>query len=727
MTRQSEENLSRRNRLGKKDYNARNKKRLKKRLAITKILFTTIVIGLCGRITYLKLEKGNDYEKQVLERMNSTEREIEPQRGNVVDRNNKVVATSTIVYNVILDPSGILESSDDVRKKTYQALANYSKKTVQEIEKLVTDNATSKYKIFLKAISPEDMEKLKEQGVRGVWFEESFIRKYPKNTFAAQLIGFFNKNGEGQYGIEQQYNDFMTGVAGRIFPKLQNGNIVTTEVASPVNGNTVILTLDEVIQQYVEQTMNKYAKEYSALAASAIVMNPKTGEIYAMYSYPEFNPNTYTNLVEQVGKESWTKATDEERSAMLNRAWKNYNIQNPYEPGSTFKPLVVAMALEEGIINENTQFNCTGGKQVFDTRIPCWKTAGHGVLNVEQVLANSCNVGMMDIAEKIPDEMFLEYISRYGFGDITNVDLPSEAAGILHTAKTLGPVEKATGSMGQGFTATPLQMITALSAIVNGGYLLEPFTVSQVIDDNQKIIYEHTSDIKRQVISNEVASKVTHMLEGTLKYGTGVKGSVPGYHIGGKTGTAQKQPRKDNKHIVSFVGYAPINDPEVITLVLFDEIPEDLGVPSKAFKEIMTNVLPYMGIETDNTMENNDSTVAVVPDFKNKNIYEAIDMLAPEQLGYETIGVGKKVVSQYPAPGTKLPKNSVVKFYLETDKPDTIREIPDLKGLTVEEATTLVGDDFKISASKNGKIKSQIPKKGIKIEKGNQIIVQTVE
>lgn len=727
MSGNSNHNLSRKNRTSKKDYAARNKKRLKKRLFITKTFFIMIVIGLCGRITYLKLEKGNSYEKQVLERMNGTEREIEAQRGNIIDRNNKVIATSTIVYNVILDPSGILELPDETRKKTYEALASYAKKSVQEVEKLVTDNSTSKYKIFLKAISPEDMEKLKEQGVRGVWFEESFIRKYPKNTFAAHLVGFFNKNGEGQYGIEQQYNDYMVGSPGRIFPKLQDGNIVTTEVASPVNGDTVILTIDEVIQQYTEQTMKKYAKEYNALAASAIVMNPKTGEIYAMYSYPEFDPNTYTNLVNQVGKEAWNKATDEERSAMLNRAWKNYNIQNPYEPGSTFKPLVVAMALEEGIITENTQFNCTGGKQVFDTRIPCWKKGGHGVQNVEQVLANSCNVGMMDIVEKVPDEMFLEYMNKYGFGDITGIDLPGEANGILHTAKSLGPVEKATGSMGQGFTATPLQIITAFSSLINGGYLLQPFTVSQVVDENQKIVYEHTSDIKRQVISNETAAKLTRMMESVLTHGTGVNGAVAGYHIGGKTGTAQKQPRKDNKHILSFVGYAPVNDPEVITLVLFDEIPDDSGVPPKAFKELMENILPYMGIETDTNMASNDSSVSVVPDFTNKSIYDAVNMLVHEQLDYETIGVGKKVVSQYPAPGTKLPKQSVVKFYLETDKPDLIREVPDLKGLTVEQATTLVGDDFKISASKNGKIESQTPKKGIKIEKGSQIIVQTVE
>lgn len=699
---------------------------LRKRLSVIKVIFIAILGLLIWRIGYFKVVKGEEFEREVLERMSGTESELDALRGNIVDRNNRTVVTSTIVYNIILDPKRILEQDEEIRQTTYKALAEYSKKSVTDIAKLVNDNSGSQYKVFMKHISAEDMESLKKQRLKGIWYEETFERKYSKNELAAQTIGFYN-NENGQYGIEQAYNEYMKGKPGRIFPKLQDGNIVTTEVASATNGSTVVLTIDEVIQQYVEQAMTKYIKQTNPLNAAALVMNPKTGEIYAMFSYPYFDPNTYTNLSKQVGKSYWDSLAGEDQTKLLNRAWQNFNTQHPYEPGSTFKPLIVAAAIEEGYIDENFQFNCVGHAKVADRSISCWKTSGHGLQTLEQVLANSCNPGVIAITQSMPKEKFDEYMKKYGFGELTDIDLPGEAKGQLHNVNKLGPVEKATNSMGQNFTATTMQLLTGFSAVVNGGYLMQPYVVSQVVDPDNNVVYEKVPEMKRQVISNTTANQMAIYMEKVITEGTGISAAIPGYRMGGKTGTAEKQPRGLGKEIISFIGYAPLEDPEVITLVLFDEANEGSGVPANAYKEIMKNVLPYLGISTDMTAEGPAITMSVVPDVTKNDFYTGIERLSAEGLAYETIGVGTKVTGQYPVAGTKMPKGGTVKIYLETDTPNNIVAVPDLAGLTLEEARTKVDGLFKINANQSGKIISQVPKAGTKIEKDNEIIVQTIQ
>ncbi|MGL4345485.1 MAG: penicillin-binding transpeptidase domain-containing protein [Cellulosilyticaceae bacterium] len=707
----------------------KRKKRLNKRLAWVRTFYLLLLIFLVGKVGYIKITKGEEYEKAVLARMSSTEREVEALRGSIVDRHNKTIATSTLSYHIIIDPKALLDPTvtTEKRQNTYKVLAEYSGKSAAEIEKIVVDNPTSQYRVFMKDIPAEDAEVLKEK-VKGVWFQESFIRQYPKEQFASQLIGFYN-NTSGQYGVEQYYNDLMMGKAGRIFPKLQDGNIITTEVAASVNGNTLVLTVDEVIQQYVEQVMNQYIKELNPLNASAIVMNPKTGEIYGMYSYPTFNPNAHTNLAEQLGKDVWNSLSGEDQSKKLYAAWKNYNTQNPYEPGSTFKPLVLSVALEEGLIDRDALYYCSGIKVVADTSIRCWKREGHGTQTLAQALANSCNPAIIEVGEKIPTDIFYDYMVNFGIGELTNVDLPAEEKGIIHAKSKLGPVQKATSSMGQTFTTTPLQLLTGFSAVINGGYLMQPYVVSQVIDAEGNVVKEQLPVVKRQVISDEVSQEVIDYLENAVNTGTGTPASIDGYRIGGKTGTAEKQPRNEGKHILSFIGFAPVEDPEVIALVLFDEIAEGTGAPARAFKDIMKNVIPYLGIESDSDYEAPEVDLSVVPDIKNVDLLNAIDRLATEQLDYELIGVGTEITEQYPVPGVKLPHNSVVKIYTETQSPDQVIVIPDLMGLSVEEAKTVTQGQFTIESrgGTGNKISTQIPRAGAKIEQGHKIIVQTME
>lgn len=700
--------------------------RVRRRLNVIRLVFLTALALLIYRIGYFKVVKGEDFERKVLETMSGTESELDALRGNIVDRNNRTIATSTIVYNIILDPKRILELEEVERQKTYKALAEYSKKSVADIAQIINENPSLQYKIFMKHISAEDMELLKGQKLKGIWYEETFERKYPKNELAAQVVGFYN-NENGQYGIEQAFNEYMKGKPGRIFPKLQDGNIVTTEIASATNGSTVVLTIDEVIQQYVEQVMTKYIKQTTPINAAALVMNPKTGEIYSMFSYPYFDPNKYTNLSDQVGKSYWDSLKGEDQTKLLNRAWQNFNTQHPYEPGSTVKPLIVAAALEEGYVDETFTFNCVGYAKVADRIIKCWKTSGHGHQTLEQVLANSCNPGVIAITQNMPKEKFNEYMKKYGFGELTGIDVPGEAKGQLHDANKLGPVEKATNTMGQNFTATTLQVLTGFSAVINGGYLMQPYLVSQVVDPENNIIYENSPEVKRQVISSATASQMTGYLEKVITEGTGVSAAISGYRMGGKTGTAEKQPRKEGKEILSFIGYAPLEDPEVVTMVLFDEANNGSGVPSNAYREIMENVLPYLGIATDMSTETPTISMAVVPDVTNTDLYTSIERLSAEELVYETVGVGTKVTGQYPVAGTKMPKSGTIKIYLETDAPNEIATVPDLSGLTIAEANTQLDGLFKLKASGSGKIISQIPKAGTKIEKNSEIIVQTIQ
>ncbi len=710
----------------KKNKNALSRTRLNRRIFIMILFFIVLVIYGGYQVTYIKLVHGEDYQKQVYNRLMSRETTINPQRGNILDRNNNTLATSFLTYDITLSPKEIMEKEIEERQKIYGQLAKVLDKKVTDIQALVEKKPSSQYAPLAKNVAGEKAESLKEMGLTGVWFDKSFVRRYPKGELAAQLLGFYNKDGQGQYGIEQQYNEEMVGEAGRIFSQLQEGEVITTGMKAVKNGNTIRLTLDEVVQQYVETTMKKYIKEYNPVNAAALVANPQTGEIYSMYSYPSFDPNNYNNLKEQLGEAKWKPMNDQDKTTALFGAWRNFTTQNPYELGSTFKPLLVAMALDENTIHLKDTYTCHGGKQVADRLIHCWKTSGHGQQTVEQALANSCNVAMMEIAEKIDYTTFLRYMDKYGFGLKTGIKLPGEETGLLHSK--LGPVERATYAIGQTFTATPVQLISAFSAVINGGYLLEPLVVSDIVDESGNVLYHAKPVVRRQVISQETSDLIRNYLGKVVdEGGTGVNANVSGYKIGGKTGTAEKGERGSDKYIISFIGYAPLDNPEVVALIVFDEAPEKSGAPTKAFKEMMSKIFPYLQVKTTTDVEEEIEEQSEVPDLKGKTLYEATSLLQGQGLTYQSIGVGTKIKSQYPKAGTRLTKGSSVRLTMQTETPGELLEVPELTGMSIEEAKLFVGEDFTISGSGSGRIISQVPKAGAKIEKKQQIIVQTSE
>ncbi|MBE6022708.1 MAG: PASTA domain-containing protein [Cellulosilyticum sp.] len=695
-----------------------------------------VIFGLLGlEVVKLTLFKHEEYTVGALANMNQSESMVEAPRGTIQDRNGKSLAVSLLTYNVILSPYQIVNNvKPEAQVELYTQLEAATGVAASEIkgtvEEKIANNPNSQwYQLATKIeLTEEQVEALDQLG--GVDIQKTYKRNYPNGELAAQVLGFYNKNEEGQYGVEEGYEHYLLGQPGRAYSQFQDGGIVTREYQEPKSGATVKLTIDQVVQQYVEETMEKYIKDFNPSKASCIIMDPNTGEILSMYSYPSFDPNTYNNLSVQLGKNVWASMKQEKQTQALFAAWKNNGIQYIYEPGSTFKPLVVAMALQEGVISETDTYECSGYKKVADRTIHCWKTAGHGHQTLGEALANSCNVAMMDIAEQMDNEVFLHYLSDFGFGEKTGIELAGEESGILHTS--LGPVEKATYSIGQTFMVTPIQLITAFSTVINGGYLMEPYVVSEVTSQSGGILLNHGRVTKRQVLATSIANAVRSDLKKVVDEGTGTSAYISGYNIGGKTGTGQKfiegtSERVEDLYAVSFMGFAPVDNPQVVALIVFDDLPEHTGAPASAFKDMMTKIFPYLEIETSEEATVEGEETVVVPAVTNQTIYEAVDLLKAKGLSYTIKGNGVNVTEQYPPAQSEWAKQGNVVLYTRTDDPGNLVEVPDLIGKTVEEAKEIVGDQLSVEGSATGVIQSQIPIAGCKIEKNNKVIIETTE
>lgn len=701
--------------------------RLRKRTFFLCLCFLIIIGLLIARIAYIKWHYGESFQSIVLNRMTNADRNIQPQRGSIVDRNNNMFATSTLSYKIILDPYALHRKRKDQQDSIYAILESYLDIPIEKIAEVVEKNTETKYALLTQNVPVSLAENLKKEDLSGVWFEESYIREYPKEDSLAQLIGFYNRNNVGQYGIEQQYDSFLTGKEGRMFSFLDNHQMLNTEFIPPTNGATVKLTIDEVIQEYTDLIMKKYVEQEKPKTAAAVFMNPDTGEIYSMYSYPSFNPYSYTNLSDQIGPDVWDALSGEKQSLLTTTAWKNHATQHSYEHGSTFKPLFLAKAIDDGVVSLDETFNCPGYSVVAGQTIRCWKRGGHGTQTLEESLANSCNITFIDISQRIEGDTFLKYLYSYGFGQATNINLPGESTGLI--LKTLGPVEKATYSIGQGFTATPLQLLMGFNTVINGGYLLKPFVVSEVFDAFGQSLYQDQPLVRKSIITQETSEKMKSFAEAVVLTGTARAGQIAGYRVGGKTGTAQKLPRSSNLHVLSFVGFAPVEKPEIIGIVLFDEVDQYKGTPVKAFREIMESVLPYMKVELTGDKYQTNEESSITPTLIDISIYEAEERLKKEQLKSFFYGVGTHIYKQFPAAGTPLPKESTVTLYTTTEHPDQLITVPDLLELTPEEASLIIGDDFYLQGGHaHTPIIYQVPKPGQKIEKANtrnKIVITT--
>ncbi|MDD3393875.1 MAG: penicillin-binding transpeptidase domain-containing protein [Anaerotignum sp.] len=720
---------------------------------ITFILFVFIaVFGIFfGRVVYLKVVHGEEYETAAKnQQINRYDTVIAANRGSILDRNEQVLAISTAVYNVVIDPLVLAENKEDEKEKTLTTLCKYFPELEYETLKgYITVNATTgqinlpnHWKYLVKGIDRALKDELEALNLKGVYYEQTSKRSYPLKTLGCHLLGFIR--GGTQWGIEGQYNDYMVGTPGRSFILYDGADGVTYQDYPAQDGDTVITTIDYTIQQYAEEVVAETGAEWPAENIAAIVMDPTTGEIIALAESNSFdlnNPGTPLQVeTDPAFKTEWEAKTDKEQMEYLNNMWKTFSISSTYEPGSIYKPLVAAAALEEGVITPETTFYCGGSIDVSGTPIHCHLKSGHGTVNVTDILAQSCNVGIVQIAQRLGATKLYRYQMEFGFGQKTGVDLPGEvnAANLLHSLSGIGPLELATISFGQTFNCTTIQIITAFSALINGGNIMKPYMVSQVIDPSGDVVYEKKPEVVRQVISEETSDYLRVALKTTVESGTGKKIQIPGYSIGCKTGTAEQGAReRDDLWTLTHMAYFPAENPQYIVLTVIN-LPEDYvdGIQSTApmTKSLMEKIIKYKNLEpTEDTGEVSTLTTKEtikLPDYVGSSAYDVVTDLDAKELTYKVVGTGNTITNQVPKAGATVEKGSEIILYVEKSSSDAgVVSVPNVVGKTYSDATSILteaGFEVVFEGDTDGVVSSQEPKYGVSVEKGGEVKIKLV-
>lgn len=599
--------------------------KMKKRLLIAMGAFLAVFAVLIINLINITVSKGAKYEQNVLAQQGYSSTVIPYRRGDIIDANGTVLATTKKVYNLILEPKNILNPiNKDATDVTKNAIKQYFGITDAELAKLLS-NENSYYEIAKKKLEYEEVKPFQDycksdEGklVTGVYLEEEYVRIYPNHELACHLLGFTVSGNVGLYGIEQNYNSYLNGYNGRQYSYINEDYSMTQTVEPAVNGYNLVTSIDAKLQSIVQEDVDEFMNgEESAKNVSVLVMDPKTCNILAMYNSHTFDPNDaydtdatryqFPDMTDAEFEEYMKNATDDEKIEALNKLWRNFAISDVYEPGSTYKAFTVAGALEENIIDKNDMFLCDGGEQKDIYYIKCWYHAGHGEQTIAQSLENSCNDALMQIAAKEGSAIFDKYQERFGFGQMTNVDIPGEPdedsfSLVVYHKDTLNEVELATSSFGQGVCVSMVQLGTAFCSLINGGYYYEPSVVQRIEDENGNIIDSKENVLVRRTISEETSATMRNILFQVIEEGTGELAGVEGYEVGGKSGTAEKLPRGNGKYILSFIGFAPIDDPKVMIYVVVDEPgKQSYSLAAKnLFREISKDVFPYMNIYKTN-------------------------------------------------------------------------------------------------------------------------------
>ncbi len=602
-------------------------KRMQRKLLISFLIICALFVGLIGRLMFIEYSSGERYEKIVLSQQEYDSTTIPFQRGNIVDSKGTVLATSVDVYNVILDCKVLNANDATVIASTVEAVAECFPEIGREaVEEKLEDNPDSQYSVLAKKVSYEEMSKftdLQEErredddpdnNITGVWFEKEYKRVYPYGSMAAATLGFTTSGNVGVVGLENQYNSVLNGVNGRSYGYLNNDSDLERTVIEAQNGNTLVTTLDANIQSIVEQEILNFNQQYTnenglgSKNTAVLVMDPDTGGILAMAQYPGFDLNNPWDLSAYYTPEELTAMSEQDQLNILNQLWKNYAVTNTYEPGSTAKPFTVAGGLESGALKGDETFVCDGGEQIAGYNVRCVNRNGHGLETIQDALVNSCNDALMQMSYRIGPVTFSQFQSLFGFGQRTWIDLPGETstASLIYDEKALeSTINLATNSFGQNFNVTMVQMASAFCSLVNGGKLYQPHLVERITDDAGNTVQEIEPVLRKQTISKEVSDQMKQYLRAVVTDGSASAAGVDGYDVGGKTGTAQKfdtetGQRAKGKYLVSFIGYAPQEHPEVLVYVIVDEPNvEDQAHSSYALgiaHNILQQILPYMNI-----------------------------------------------------------------------------------------------------------------------------------
>ena len=594
----------------------------------------SVMVALLGlliiRLTYINASSSDTYSKQVLSQLNYNSTTIPYRRGDITDRNGTILATSEKVYNLVLDAyvltNSRVEELGDCVDPTLDILEEYFGLDPRDVEDVIDENPESRYRVMLRQLTYEeiqpyyDLMNSEEEAdqeiskyVKGIWFEDDYLRRYPYNTLACDILGFTSSGNVGTYGIEQSYNDVLNGTNGREYGYLTDETNLERTTVSPVNGENVMSTIDVNIQRIVEEKIWEFNEAIGSMNTSVIVMDPNNGEILAMASYPIFNLNEPRDLSNYYTDEDLEEYNDEEQMILLNELWRNFSISDAYEPGSTSKVFTVASALDEAAVKTSDEYYCDGEELFEDgasyTRVGC--NGVHGMVDLSGSLMQSCNDALMQIVAKLGKPSFIKCQENFNFGQLTNIDLPGEASArtLLYYADNMGPVEMATNAFGQGYSATAIQVAAAFSSVVNGGSYYEPHIVKQITTESGSTVETMEAELVRTTVSKETSDWLKDTLlktvgkveaDGTLTQGTGSYAYIEGYTIGGKTGTSEKKPIEDKKMIVSFISCAPIEDPQVVVYVVIDE-PQVENQASAYLASIMSRkiyeeLLPYLQI-----------------------------------------------------------------------------------------------------------------------------------
>ena len=593
-------------------------KRMQKKLVLLFMVIILALVVLIIRITYINASKGSIYTKIVLDQQGYDSRTISYKRGDIVDRNGTKIATSERVYNVILDVY-VMVSKDEYIEPTTEVLKECFGIAEADVQKVIEEKPNSRYVVMETDVDYKTAQKFNKideddenyPNVKGIWLEEDYLRKYPYDTLASDVIGFTASGNVGVMGIESAYNDVLNGTDGREYGYFSDESTMERTVKAAENGNTVVSTIDVTLQAIVEQCILEFNEEHYGEArenepgsknTAVVIMDPNTGEILAMASYPTFDLNNPRDMSAIYTEEVWNEMSSEEQLEAMNSVWRNFCVSDTYEPGSTAKPFTVAAGLEIGKLTGNESYYCGGYLHVGDWDIKCHLTSGHGMQTVADAIANSCNVALMEIAQTIGTEEFCRYQHIFGFGEYTGIDLPGESAtsALLYTPERMTETDLATNSFGQNFNITMIQMTTAFSSLINGGYYYEPHIVKQIQDENGTVIETQDPILLRKTVSEDTSKLLKTYLKGTMEYGTGKTAAVEGYDIGAKTGTAEKLPRNSGKHLLSYIGYAPQENPEVVVYVVIDDV-NDQSSSSYVLelsRKIMSQAFPYLNIST---------------------------------------------------------------------------------------------------------------------------------
>ena len=608
-------------------------------------LFGIVVLAFVGlgiRITVINASQGKQYSKQVLSQSQQKydSRVIPFKRGDITDRNGVVLATSEKVYKVILDCK-VVNTKEEYVEPTITALVDVLGLDEETIREKLEDETTksSQYQILQSNVSinqkkafedytdvssDEAKETLTKEeiaersNVKGVWFEEDYRRVYPLNSTASHLVGFTYTGNTADWGIEGYYSSTLNGVNGRQFGYYNSDDDVEQTIIDPVNGNSVESTIDLNIQQVVEKYIDKFMTgmangprgEQGAANVGVVVANPKNGEILAMATDNPYDLNNPRDLTPYYSDEEIQEMKDNDGGTMLKALygiWQNYCISDAFEPGSTVKPLTIGAALDADVVQPTDTFVCDGYQKFGDTMIRCSiYPRAHGTETLSDLIKHSCNDGLMQIGALLGPEEFLKYQKIFNFGSTTGIDLPGEATGILHSEENLssGSTELASASFGQGYTCTMIQEIAAICSAINGGYYYQPHVVSKIMNEDGDVIKDIQPVVTKQTVSSDVSALIRQYMGAVMESdGTGATAKVDGYSMGGKTGTAQKYPREDKKYLVSFIGFAPLDDPQVVVYVVVDEPNAESQADSLyaqyLYKGIMTEILPYLNIFQD--------------------------------------------------------------------------------------------------------------------------------